>query len=295
MGSFDQADWEAGAPRRILGMKIWQAAILGGMVMMDCLVLVAGTAIVIGSISSSSPEVAAVNHPSTSTPSRQMVGPTLAPTPSVTPLTMVFQFPTYTPFGTPADSPTRTPTSTDIFAGWVKFTVPEAEIWMPGTYAAGDPHTDIDAIIASLKEKGAEYNWEVIEEKLTTASENYVLWGIDSYQGNPAVVTNVAIAYDFPNSGESLSEYTTRFVGAISKDFLLIEQQKVKHPEYEVERAILETKDTSGTPMRIALYAVRDGNIVWDIICYTAVDEMNQRLPSFNQMVDSFRVLTPPQ
>jgi hypothetical protein len=295
MGSFDKADWGAGAPRRILGMKIWQAALLIGLAVMDCLVVVAGTAVVIGSISSASPKGAAASLAPTSTPKLQSIGPTLAPTPSETPLTMVFQFPTYTPFGTPADTPTFTPTSTDLFEGWVKFFVPEVEIWMPATYAAGDPHTEAKAIIASLKEKGANFDWDVIEKEMTTLAKNYVLWGIDSRQGNPAVVTIVAVAYDFPNPGESLPAYTTRFVSAISNKYLLIEQQKVNHPEYEVERAILETKDPSATPMRLALYAVRDGNIVWVILCYTAVDEMKERLPSFNQMVDTFRVLAAPQ
>jgi hypothetical protein len=290
MKSIDQSGWIA--PRRILGMKIWQAALLGGLGIMDCLVLVAGLAIVLGPSLSGFSLAAAL--PPTATPPLVTTGPTLTPTLTETPLTMVFQFPTYTPFGTPADTPTPTPGPESLMDGWVKFTVPKVEIWMPGTYAAGDPHTDAAAIVASLQQMGADYNWSVIEEQLRTSAQNYVLWGIDSHQGNPAVVTFVAIAYDFPNSGELLADYATRFVGAISDSFVLIEQKSIRHPEYEVQRVLLETKDSQGTPMRVALYAMRDGNIIWDALCFTAVDEMDARLPSFDQMVTTFRALAKP-
>ena len=270
-------------------MKIWQAGLLGGLAVLDCLVLVAGAAILLGSPPSSPAAL-----PPTVTPLGQVAGPTLTPSLSATPLTMVFQFPTYTPFGTPAETSTPTPTPTDIMAGWVRFSVPEVEIWMPGSYAAGKPQTDAKAIIASLKEKGANYNWPAIEDDLTSATPNYILWGIDSYQGNPSFITHVMIAYDFSNPGEPLADYTTRFIGAQSQDFALIEQLKIKHPLYEVERAILEAKNAEGTPMRVALYAARDQNIIWVIICYTAADEMGERLRVFDQMVDNFQALASP-
>jgi hypothetical protein len=288
MKSIDEAGWVA--PRRILGMKIWQAALLGGLGMMDCLAVVVGLAIVFGSGLPSLPAA----PPPTATPPPPTEGPTLTPTLSETPLTMVFQFPTYTPFGTPAETETPTATPTESTEGWVKFAVPAVEIWMPGTYAAGDPHKDAAAIVAVLQQMGANYNWSVIEQQLKTSPDNYVLWGIDSRQGNPAIVTNVAVAYDFPNSGEPLADYATRFVGAISDSFDLIESKNLRHPEYEVQRILLDTKDTEGTPMRIAMYAMRDGNIIWDMICFTAVDEMDSRLPSFDQMAVMFRALAAP-
>jgi hypothetical protein len=294
MGSFDKPGWENAAPRRILGMKIWQAALLIGLAAMDCLVLVVGLILIVGSVPSS-PSGGEANLVRTATPLPQPAEPTLPPTPSETPLTMIFQFPTYTPYGTPADTATLTPTATGLFDRWVKFSVPEVEIWMPETFAAGDPHTEAQAIIASLQEKGANFNWPVIEEQLTTAPENYVLWGIDSYQGNPAVVSFVFIAYDFANPSQPLADYATQFIGAVSADFILIEQQTVRHPVYEVARVIFETKETSQTPMRVALYAVRNENIIWDVMCFTAVDEMDGRLPAFNQMVDTFRVLASPR
>ena len=297
MYSNDQPKWDSEAPRRILGMKIWQAALLVGMAVMDCLVVVVGIAILLGSVLPAASGGPAAKLPSTPTPKLATVtiGPTLSPTPSETPLTMIFSFPTFTPYGTPADTHTPSPTATDLLEGWTKFFVREVEIWMPVSYAGGDPHSEAKAIIASLKEKGANYNWDFLEEEMTTASDNYVLWGIDSYQGNPSIVTNVAIIYDFPNPGEPLADYATRFIGAMSGDYLLIEQQKVRHSLYEVERVILETKNSDETPMRFVLYAVRDQNIVWNILCVTAVDEMDGRLSAFNRMVDTFRVLAVPE
>jgi hypothetical protein len=252
MDPIDRAGWTG--PRRILGMKVWQAALLGVLGALDCLVVVAGLAIVLGA--------------------------GMPALPAAPP-----------PLGRLAETDTPTAAPTAAMEGWVKYTVPAVEIWMPGTYAAGDPHKDAAAIVAALKQMGANFNWSVIEQQLKTSSENYVLWGIDSHQGNPAVVTNVAVAYDFPNPGEPLADYATHFVGAISDSFVLIESKNIRHPEYEVQRILLDTKDTQGTPMRIAMYAMRDGNIIWDMICFTAVDEMDARLPSFDQMAVSFRAL----
>jgi hypothetical protein len=286
----NQADWTTGAPRRILGMKLWQAAILGGMAALDCLVLVVGAVIIISSIPSPAGGSLA-NAAPTATPVVPPMGPTLAPAASETPLTMVFQFPTYTPFGTPAETQTFTPSPTGMMDGWAKFAVSEIEVWLPESYAAGKPQTETDAIIASLKEKGANFNWDVITENMGSVSENYVMWAIDSHQGNPDVVTNIAFIYDLPNPGEPLTDYTTRFVSEMSDSFTLIEQSRLRHPVYEAALVILESKDINGARTRIALYSLYDNNLVWNILCLTAADEMAERMPVFNRMVDSFRVL----
>ena len=292
MQSNDQADWDTSAPRRILGMKIWQAGLLGGMAALDCLVLIVGAVIILGAVPAAPGGVAGA--PATSTPVVPPLGSTLAPSPSITPITMAFQFPTYTPYGTPAETFTPSPSVTGMMEGWVKFSVPTIEIWMPGSFAAGNPKTETDAIIASLKEKGANFNWDVIKEQLESVTENYVMWAINSHQGNPEFVTNIAFLYDVPNPGEPLRDYTTRFVGAMSDSFSLIEQSSARNPEYEAVLVILESKAGGGTPTRMAVYSLRVQNLVWDIICFTAADEMAGRLPDFNRMVETFRVLRAP-
>jgi hypothetical protein len=283
-------------------MKPGQIALLGGMALLDCLVLIGGLAIVFGSLSSRSANQVAGDIPTaTSIPTDTAVtAPTvttdtaLPPTeePSATP---EYLFATWTPNGIPTDSPTPSPSATSSMEGWVKFSVKEVEMWMPGSYAAGNPHTDAKAIIASLKEKGADFNFTAIQKDLSTASKNYVFWGIDSVQGNPAIVTNVAVLYDYPSAGEPLADYARRFIGEMSGDFTLIEQNSITSPVYEIDQVILETKSSEGTPTRLILYAIRDHNIIWDVICITGVDEMKARLSSFNLMVDTFRAIAAPQ
>jgi len=290
MYSDNQADWDTSAPRRILGMKLWQVGLLGGMAALDCLVLVVGAVIILGAIPAT-PGGSVAGVPATSTPVVAPLGATVAPSPSITPITMAFQFPTYTPFGTPAETFTPTPSVTMMMEGWVKFSVPEVEIWMPGSYAAGNPLTGTDAIIASLKEKGANFNWDVIKEQLESITDNFVMWAIDSHQGDPDVVTNIAFVYDVPNPGEPLADYATRYVGAMSDSFRLVEQSSARHPEYEAVLVILEALDTTTTTTQIALYALKHEGLVWDIMCFTSADEMSERLPEFNRMVETFRVL----
>jgi hypothetical protein len=290
MKSGRSSEWETEAPRRILGMKLWQAAILGGMALLDCLVLAVGGLVVFSSMASNAGGSLA-NAAPTASPVVPPMGPTLAPTASETPLTMVFQFPTYTPFGTLAETMTLTPSPTGMMDGWVKFSVPEMEVWLPESFAAGNPLTGTDAIIASLKEKGANYDWAVIKEQLESVSDNYVMWAIDSRQGNPEVITNIAFIYDYPNPGEPLADYATRFVGAMSDSFTLIEQSNLRHPEYETVMVMLESNNSSGVRTRVALYSLRHQGLVWDILAFTAADEMPVRQPVLNRMVESFRVL----
>jgi hypothetical protein len=295
MRSDDQADWDTSAPRRILGMKIWQAGLLGGMAGLDCLVLVVGAVIIFGAVPAAPGGVAGAS--ATSTPVVPPLGSTLAPSPSITPITMAFQFPTYTPYGTPAETFTPTPSVTGMMEGWVKFTVPEIEAWLPKSYAAGKPQTEADAIIASLKEKGAypNFDWDGFKETLESQSEAVVMWAFDSYQGNPEIITNISFLYGSINAGESLLEFATRFVGAMSEDYILVEQQSnVRHPEYEGVMVILENKDTGEVSTRTAFYVLRVQNLAWGIMCFTATDEMNERLPIFNRMVETFRVLRAP-
>ncbi|MGB7540094.1 MAG: hypothetical protein WBM17_16250, partial [Anaerolineales bacterium] len=267
MYSENQADWDTRASRRILGMKIWQVALLGGMALLDCLVLVVGAVIILGAVPSTPGAGSVAGAPATATPVVPPLGATLAPSPSMTPLTMAFQFPTYTPYGTPAETFTPTPSVTAMMEGWVKFSVPEVEVWLPGSFAAGKPQTETDAIIASLKEKGANFDWDVIKEQLESVTENYVLWAIDSHQGNPDVITNITFMFDYPRPGEPLADYATQNVGAMSDSFHLIEQSSARHPEYESVLVILESNPDGGTATRLAIYSLRNQNLVWNIIC----------------------------
>ena len=79
----------------------------------------------------------------------------------------------------------------------------------------------------------------------------------------------------------------------MSDEYTLVEQQSgVRHPEYEAVMVILEAKNAgAGSAQTAAFYVLRARNEVWGILCETAGNEMDERLPIFNRMVESFRVL----
>ncbi len=80
----------------------------------------------------------------------------------------------------------------------------------------------------------------------------------------------------------------------MSDSFRLVEQSSARHPEYEAVLVILEALDTTTTTTQIALYALKHEGLVWDIMCFTSADEMSERLPDFNRMVETFLVLQAP-
>ncbi|MBN1438619.1 MAG: hypothetical protein JW929_04340 [Anaerolineales bacterium] len=260
-------------------MKPHQAALLLGLAALDCFAMAIGVTVIAGIL------LAAAKPKQTFGGEAQT-----SPLPAFPPSTLASAIPTVTPRFKPTESASALSPTAEIEVEWRIFSVAEVEISMPATYAAGDPHTEAAAIVAALQELGADFDWTAIEEKLTGAAKSYVLWGIDSRQGNPAVVTNVAVAYDFPSPGESPADYASRFLDSISNQYSLLERLGLAHPAYEVERLLLLAFDEGGAQKQMAVYFVRDGNRIWDIFCYTAADEMETRLPVFDRMVDSFRV-----
>jgi hypothetical protein len=286
----DPAPGKSGTDNRILGLKVRQAAFLGSLAAIDCLLLIAGVVIMLGSLHASTSNIISAPPPtaSLSLPETDILLQS-GETPGST-TTVEFS----NTAGAPAATQTPLPSPTSLTEGWIRIGVKEVEIRTPATYAGGDPHADSKAIMDDLRVKGANYDFDFLEEKMTTSSENTVLWAIDSRQGNPAVVTNVVVLYDYPRPGEPLSEYTMRFVGATFGDLILVEQQTIPSSAYEIERTILETKEGQGTPMSFVYYAILDQDIVWDILCVTATDEFGARLPQFDILVGTFRVLSPP-
>jgi hypothetical protein len=285
MRMVDPAPGKSGTDHRILGLKVRQAAFLGSLAAMDCILLMAGVALVL-----SAPRTSA----STATPAPQAADPSSLPPNDIPPRYVEPPGSTATVDDSSAATPTPFPSPTSLTEGWIRIGVEEVEILAPATYAGGDPHVDSKAIMEDLEAKGADYNFELLEEKMMTSSENTVLWAIDSRQGNPEVVTNVVILYDFPRTGESLAEYAARFVGSTFKDLLLVEQREMESPLYEIRQAILETREGQGTPMSFIIYAVLDRDVVWDVLCVTATDEFGGRLPQFDAIAGTFRAISPP-
>jgi hypothetical protein len=281
MRTVGPAPGKTGTENRILGMKVRQAALLGGLAALDCLALVAGVVVALRAL-----------HASPASNSDAISANNRLPAAGETP-----EFPAAagdSSTDTPTSTPTVIPSPTSLTGGWIRIGVMEAEIWTPPTYAGGDPHADSAAIVEGLKAKGADYDFDFLEESMAASSENTVLWAIDARQGNPAVVTIILVLYDFPRPGEPLSEYTIRFAGATFSGLTPLERRTIHGSAYEIERLLLETPEGQGTAMSFVYYAVLDQDVVWDILCVTAMDEFDARLPQFDAVADSFRVLSPP-
>ncbi|MBN2084436.1 MAG: hypothetical protein JW748_04365 [Anaerolineales bacterium] len=131
---------------------------------------------------------------------------------------------------------------------------------------------------------------------LESQGEGVVMWAIDSYQGNPESITDIAFIYGGSDTGEPLMDIATSFVGLASADYIFVEQQSsVRHPAYEAVMVMLEAKDSGEAPTQTAaFYVLRAHNELWGILCETAKDEMNKRLPIFNRIVETFRALQSP-
>jgi hypothetical protein len=267
-------------------MKAWQSALLGGFAALDCLVLVAGVFIALGA-----PHAFTVSNPVSLPASGNL--PAAGETPEY-PAAADFSSTDLSPTHIPTLTPTVVPSPTSLTEGWIRIGVKEAEIRTPPTYAGGDPHADSKAIVEGLKAKGSDYDFDFLEGRMKASSENTVLWAVDARQGNPTVVTMVLVLYDFPRPGESLSDYSVRFAGATFTGLAPMERRTIHGTAYEIERMLLETPEGQGTRMNYVYYAVPDQDVVWDILCVTAKDEFAGRLPQFDAIADSFRVLAKP-
>jgi hypothetical protein len=272
---------------RILGMKPWQAIVLIVFLALDCIVVVAGGYLVMTMTPST-------NQPPAASPAQTPTS-TQTPVPTETVQSLAGLFPTDTPEGTGGGSPDSTATPTEVgAAGWSDYTSDQLAFQLPESYVAGIPKQDRAAILDALKSRNADQDWTSVDAMIQGASTDTVLVAVDSRTGAAGIITNLQFLYMPVDPAEHMSDIVTRIIGSMAGTMLLVEQRQIINRFYEVEQVTLAPKDPASSNVQVAVYILKDNDVIVAIIGGTSVDEWNARLKEFDQIVRTLQILHPP-
>ena len=246
--------------KRYLGMTIPQLGVLGVLGLCICSIFVGGFWWL------NSMVAAAYEAP--------VPGPVVTPLPTSTPL------PTVTPFPTP--SPTPITYESLIPAGWKQFTsaaAPGMEVWLPSSYV---PQTEADRKNA-IQIPGTEEGEEIVSILL-----------LKDVTPSPYLILTTFELVTRPVFDSDLDQMIDDQFGTLMRTGRLLERDPFvfETEAYPARRLILDI-NVSGVDAGLMVYVVQMGNDLYYLGFGTPFNELYARLPVFDQIAQTFRIVTP--
>ncbi|MCK5053424.1 MAG: hypothetical protein KAR65_04060 [Anaerolineales bacterium] len=179
-----------------------------------------------------------------------------------------------------------TPTATPI-PGWERFEGGDVELWLPESYKGGNLSEDIELIVDNLRSLGPDF-----EQMALIVEQNpsmYVIWAFDSEIGDSGALTNMAVTTEKVLSALTIDTYMDAALRQLPAQFQVVERGIVSLGEYQAGRLVMEFT-ISGVAGKELMYVVKDDNTIWVITFGTGAEDFEQRLPVFEQSVQTFRI-----
>lgn len=213
------------------------------------------------------------------------VVPTGTPAPTGTPLP--------TPTLTVVPSPTAIPYESLIPVSWVQSTDASLgyEIWFPPEFVPEEPRAKLEQVIQTYREAGDESSASAMEAELEQSLEAYAVWVFDRVPSPLLFQSNISLTHQPLESG-SLPGHVEAEIADLPGTMILMERKSMTINAYEAERLWIESKFGS-TPVGQAVYFIRVQETVWMVTCSTHFNEFYTRLPAFDQVAGSFRIVPP--
>lgn len=246
------------------GMTMIQISSLAAIGLLDVIVLIAGAMVVMGSQASFEMPTVAQRLP---TPLPQ---PTVTPSPTAMPR----------------------PTSTPV-PDWEMFVGGGAELWLPASYAGGDPATELGTINAGLESAGTHFA-QIVESEQHLSQAGYALFAFDTQGGDTDSPTTVQVSRELltSNPAMTLDESLNKLIQALPPDTRLVDRRIEVMDEVEVGRLFVEYKFTElGLDLfrKRAVYVLRTRNTLWVVQYVTERDDFQERLPIFDLSIRTFK------
>ncbi len=206
---------------------------------------------------------------------------TATPVPTITP------FPTRTPTSTPEPTSTSLPLPTaEPVTGYARFQGKGMEIWLPDSYIGGNLDTDLDIILANIQKAGSEFN--ATADLINRNRELFSLWAFDQKIGNSRFMTNVNVIRQTVLSSVTLQIYTEANAQSLPSDFKVTETSYRDFGPYKGSRMLLSAT-IQNIKIKEAIYILQDGATMWVVTYGTSDGEFEERLPSFEKSIETFR------
>jgi len=198
--------------------------------------------------------------------------------------TLTAQAPTATRVTTNTPMPKSTPTP---ITGWNKFESSGIEIWLPESYEGGDLENDTEVIINRMKALGPEF--EQMANNIEKNPSMVKLIAVDTNIGDTGFVTNINIGREQILSTMTFDMYMETMKKQLPSFWTIIDEKKVQLDQHEALR-LVSRLDISGEVMKQLQYLVKNNNTLWIITSTTTLEEFDERLPIFEQVVGTVKI-----
>jgi hypothetical protein len=286
----DRTPTQSEITRRILGMKVWQAAVLAGFIILDIVVVVVGLALVMSVPAPAAPSAPVVSpQPPTLPPLTSVATAASTPTETMQPT----ETPTEKPFPTEAPDDTATPTRPAVPASWTEYTANGFTIQLPDSYAGGIPPKDVTAIVDSLEAKNAPFDLAKVRQWAQSYSQDTAFLGVDSIPGPDQFMVNLSIIYQNVDPDEPMADSVTRILGELAQGYTLSEQRQMINKYFEMQEVTMVPKDPALVSAQVAVYVMKSGDVLLGVICAGPVADWPDRLRQFDQIAKSIHLVQP--
>jgi len=177
----------------------------------------------------------------------------------------------------------------DVFTPYISRGV---QIMLPGSYVLGDIENDLPILIEALSARADPEEAANTQSLYDQYGDDIMLWAFDSKSQNNAQ-TSVIVLRNEEFAGLPLfliKPLTNLFIG---EEVDTLEQEIIEINGRDTLR-LLTQSDNAGVITVQVYYVFKDSSKLWIVAFFTTLDELDTRLPDFDQSVGSFQVLSLP-
>lgn len=193
------------------------------------------------------------------------------------------------PKATNPESPQATDSQSTVMpeAGWKIIEGEGVTLSLPPEYEGGNPSKDLDEIGKKLKAIDPEYENRIEAIRQNPAAIAFLAF--DAQNTQSGFLTNVNIATETVIEEVTVEQYLDAATGELSAMYQIEDQKVVSVDQYPAGRIVAEI-EAGETRIKQLFYTIQDGDTFWIVTYATTADEFDQRLPSFEKSIQSFRV-----
>jgi hypothetical protein len=159
---------------------------------------------------------------------------------------------------------------------------------LPESYSGGDLSQYLDVVVQKLESWGPYY--QQVAQSLKQNPSAYAIWAHDSKVGKAGFLTNVAIAVESVGSTVTTDTYLDMITKQLPSEIRVVEQKKVSLGGYQAGQIGTETIIPNGTSVKQIVYTIKQGSNMWTVAFTTSAEEFEERIPSFQQSINTFSV-----
>ncbi|MEG4189817.1 hypothetical protein [Microcoleus sp. Pol17_C1] len=171
--------------------------------------------------------------------------------------------------------------------GWKKFEGRGAQLQLPESYSGGDLSQYLDVVVQKLESLGPYY--QQVAQSLKQNPSAFVIWAFDSKVGKSGVLSNVTIATEPVGSTVTIDTYLDMITKQLPSEYRVVERKQVSLDRYQAGQIVIEAT-ISGVTAKQIMYTIKQGSNIWIVAFSTSAEEFEQRLPSFQQSINTFSV-----